>query len=114
MASAARRLLVEFAQLLPQLRAMRQLLRRVEAVAVNLLRQLAGQQAMQASQGLQGLTRQPLRPVLDVLSELLLLPVHLDGLALENGRLRRTFASYSWIVTQASTPGSALPEVPQA
>ena len=31
--------------------------------------------------------------------ELLSIPVHLDGLVLENARLRRAFSSFKWIVT---------------
>lgn len=46
-----------------------------------------------------GLAKQPLRLLLDVLGELLSIPVHLDGLVLENARLRRAFSSFKWIVT---------------
>ncbi|CAK9019640.1 unnamed protein product [Durusdinium trenchii] len=107
-------LLVEVAELLPTLRQARHLLRRVEAVAENLLRQLSQTYTM----AMPGLVRQPLRVVLDVLGELLAVPVFLDGLILENARLRRAFTSYNWIVEKAGAKaggGSAsLPDLPEA
>eukprot|EP00931_Biecheleriopsis_adriatica_P019704 TRINITY_DN13361_c0_g1_i2.p1 TRINITY_DN13361_c0_g1~~TRINITY_DN13361_c0_g1_i2.p1 ORF type:complete len:1202 (+),score=292.24 TRINITY_DN13361_c0_g1_i2:38-3643(+) len=108
-------LLVEMAELLPTLRSLRQLFARIEVVAEHLVRQLAGVHsasldATHENEALRGLTRQPLRPALDLLGELLAVPVAVDGLVLESGRLRTAFASYSWIVGRASG-ASSLGEV---
>ena len=71
-----------------------------------------------------GLVRHPSRVVLDLLGELMAVPVYLDGLVLENSRLRRAFTSYKWIVEKASAGAGAgagavggsmsLPELPEA
>lgn len=104
-------LLIELAELIPTLSKARQLLRRADAVAGNILMQLAKTQAMP----IPGLAKQPLRLVLDVLGELLSISVKCDGLVLENSRLRRAYTSFKWIVEKASTSnagsGGQLPEL---
>lgn len=116
-------LFVEMSQLLPTLRNLRQLLSRIETVAEHLVRQVAATYATslaaQAGQPLHGLARQPLRPALDVLGELLALPVVVDGLIVENNCLKRAYDSYSWVVSKAQGSGasgaakaSQIPELP--
>ncbi|CAE8687170.1 unnamed protein product, partial [Polarella glacialis] len=113
-------LLIEMADLLPTLRLLRKLLDRVDTIAEHLVRQLvgthaAGLSASQTKGPLRGLSRQAQRPALDVLGELLAVPVAVDGLILESDRLRRAYSSYTWIVgktAQASPGASSLPELP--
>ena len=60
---------------------------------------------------MKGLSRQPLRCALDVFCELVAVPMYLDGLVLENARLRRAYSSYVWIVEKSGT--GDLPQVPE-
>eukprot|EP00929_Paragymnodinium_shiwhaense_P087037 TRINITY_DN47360_c0_g1_i1.p1 TRINITY_DN47360_c0_g1~~TRINITY_DN47360_c0_g1_i1.p1 ORF type:complete len:1285 (+),score=290.81 TRINITY_DN47360_c0_g1_i1:32-3856(+) len=118
-------LLLELAELLPQLSKARALLDRAASVAEHLLRQLIGlhaagamasgaasrrgrssatAEAMPSCPSLSGVEKVSLslRPVLDMLGELLAIFVTVDGLILENPHFRRAYASYSRVIAKAA------------
>lgn len=106
-------LFIEFGELLPKLQSISHVLSRVAVLTEHLLRQLVGLHSAGAS-GKNSLLRgvetlAPPWPVIEALGDLLLVPVTVDGLVLENGKLREAFRSYKWLVSNSKNVDSELP-----
>lgn len=101
-------LLVEMAELLPALEKVQKLLVRVAAVAEHMIRQLIGihtaakVKSADGTKEFKGLDTTPLRPAFDMLGEILMIPVVIDGLLLENPWFGQAFKQYCFVVRKVS------------